>query len=45
MIEIYTNLVHQHPWVSIIALVGCGGIAFVVLMIFKEILNLDFWED
>lgn len=45
MIEIYTKLVHQHPWVSTIALVGCIGIAFVVLVVWKEILKLNFWED
>jgi len=45
MLEIYTKLVHQHPWVSIIALVGCIGIALVVLVVWKEILNMDFGDN
>jgi len=45
MIALFIQFAHQHPWVSIIALVGCIGIAFVVLVVWKEILTFEFWED
>ena len=45
MLAIFNQFACQHPLVMIAALVGSLGIAFVMLVVFKEIFNLEFWHE
>jgi len=45
MIETFNQYAIQHPWVLTLSLGGCLVVAFVVLVVWKEIFNLDLWRD
>lgn len=43
MIETFLQLGIQYPLVTIIALVGCSGLSILLLVVWREIFNMDFW--
>lgn len=45
MIETFNQLICRHPLVVTISLGGCLVIAFVVLVVWKEIFQMEFWNE